>query len=107
MSARRGVWAIVLLITLVGVAVFAAALALHGPRPQAESPTVLVWNVPETLVEGEPPHRLFGYGWLRRMRPTVLDAVRSLDRAATDHHVRALVLHIDGLDWGWGKLSEV
>src|SRR5262249_34923306 len=99
MSTRRGVWAIVLLITLVGVAVFAAALALHGPRVSPAMPTVLVWNVPEDLVEGEPPHHLFGYGWLRRSRPTVLDAVRSLDRAATDRRVRALVLHIDGLSW--------
>lgn len=107
MSTRRGTWAIVLLITLVGVVVFAIALALHGPRPQPSAPSVLVWNVPEVLVEGEPPHRLFGYGWLRRTRPSVLDAVRSLDRAATDHRVKALVLHIDGLDWGWGKLSEI
>src|SRR5437867_12351971 len=107
MSARRGVWAIVLLLTVVGAAGFAAALALRGPRPSAASPVVLVWNVPDELVEGEPPHRLFGYGWFRHLHPTVLDVVRTLDRAATDRRVRALVLHIAGVDWGWGKLSEI
>src|SRR5258705_4343469 len=107
MSARRGVWAIVLLLTLVGAAVFWAALALQGPRPRPAAPVVLVWDVPETIIEGEPPRRLFGYGWLRRTRPTVLDAVRALDRAAVDHRVKAIVLHIDGLDWGWAKLSEI
>ena len=107
MSSRRGVWAFVLIISLVGAAVFSAALALRGPRPRPAAPAVLVWDVPSTLVEGEPPHRLFGYGWFRRSHPTVFDAVRTLDRAATDDHVKALVLHIDGLDWGWAKLSEV
>ena len=110
MAARRGVWAFVLIITIVGIAVFAAALALRGPRTRNHAPAapaVLVWNVPSTIVEGEPPHRLFGMDWLRRSQPSVLDIVRALDRAATDHHVRALVLHIDRLDWGWGKLAEV
>jgi protease IV len=107
MSARRSVWIFVLVITLVGGAVFTAALALRGPRPRAVAPAVLVWNVPETLVEGAPPRHLFGYGWLRRTQPTVLDVVRTLDRAAADRRVKAIVLHIDGLDWGWGKLSEV
>ncbi len=107
MSSRRGVWAFVLIISLAGVAVFSAALALRGPRPRPAAPAVLVWDVPSTIVDGEPPHRLFGYGWFRRSHPTVFDVVRTLDRAAGDDHVRALVLHIDGLDWGWGKLSEV
>ena len=109
MSSRRGVWAFVLVITLVGACVFAAAIALRGPSHAhaTASQSVLVWNVPSDLVEGEPPRRLFGYGWLRRVNPTVLDAVRTLDRAANDHHVEALVLHIDGVDWGWAKLAEV
>ena len=107
MSARRGVWTFVLIITLVGAGVFTAALALRGPRPRPVTPVVLVWEVPETLVEGEPARHLFGYGWFRRAHPTVLDCMRTLDRAASDRRVKGVVLHIDGLDWGWGKLSEV
>src|SRR5690242_7180838 len=107
MAGRRGVWAFVLTIRIVGVAVFAAAFALRAPRAHPAAPAVLVWNVPATLVEGEPPRHLFGAGWFRRTHPTVLDAMRTLDRAATDHRIRALVLHIDGVDWGWAKLSEI
>src|SRR5262249_19259878 len=102
MSSRRGVWVFVLFLTLVGAGVFAAALALRQPRPRATSPAVVVWNVPQELIEAEPPHGPFGFGWYRT-RPTVLDAVRTLDRIATDRRVKALVLHIDGVDWGWAK----
>ncbi len=107
MASSRGVWWFVLLVTLAGSVVFGVALMLRGPTPAAQTSTVLVWTVPDELSEGEPPRRPLGLGWLRRSQPTVFDVLRALDRASNDDDVKALVLHIDDLDWGWGRLSEI
>lgn len=108
MSRRRGVLVFVLLLVLLGSAVLFAALSLRGPTTAATAHSVLVYDVPSRLDEGPPPTRSLTPDAIRRAHaPTVWDVVRGLDRAAADERIEALVLHIDGLDWGWGKLQEV
>jgi len=107
MSSRRAVWGFVLGMTLIGAGVLTAAIALRGPHATTAAPAVLVWDVPDELSEGEPPRRPFGFGWLHHVRPTMLDVLDLLDHATNDDHVRALVLHVGDLDWGWARLGEV
>src|SRR5262245_58785673 len=107
MTARRGVWVFVLVLTLMGSAVLFSALALRGRQSLPGNPSVLVWNVPSELDEAEAYVRVLGFGLLRPGRPALIDIVQALDRASMDDRVRSLVLHVSELDWGWGKLADV
>ncbi len=106
MFARRGVLIFVLLVAVLGTAVLLGALSLRGPAPAAPS-AVLVFDVPTTLEEAEPPALPFPLGRLRGARYTLYGLVDALHRAADDDHVSAMVVHVDGVDWGWAKLEEV
>jgi protease IV len=106
MSARRAVLVFVVLFAVLGAAVLIAALAMRGPNQSTQESTVLVFNVPEQLDEAVPP----AGGLLelaQRDRPTVWAFAHGIRRAASDPHVVALVLHIDGIDWGWAKVAEM
>jgi protease-4 len=106
MSARRAVLVFVVLFGVLGAAVLMAALAMRGPTGGTPAETVLVFNVPERLDEAQPPPGgLFDI--VQRERPTVWTLTHGLRQAATDPHVVGLVLHIDGVDWGWAKVAEV
>lgn len=107
MSRPRGVVLFVVLVAVLGGLVTWAALTLRrpaGPQPG----TVLVFDVPSELSEADPPYRPYSFESLRwRMRPTLYDVVRGLERAAEDDNVRGLVLHVSDLDWGFGRIEEV
>jgi len=111
MAVRSGVLAFVLGLLLLGVGVLVVATRLRhlvgAPDPR---PVALVFDVPERLEEGTPPPRGFylldPWGG-RRSRLTTYDVLRGLRAAAADDHVRALVLHVSSLDWGWAKIGEV
>lgn len=108
MSKSRGVLVFVLLLTLLGSAVLFAALSLRAPAARSASHAVLVFDVPSRLDEGPPAYRGLWPGALRRVNAlTVWDVIGALERAASDDRVEALVLHIDGLGWGWGRMQEV
>jgi len=107
MSTRRRVWVFVLVLTLIGAAVLFSALAVRGRQGLSASASVLVWNVPSELDEAEAYVRVFGIGLMRPSRPALIDVIQALDRASMDDHVRALVLHVSDLDWGWAKLGDV
>jgi len=108
MAARRGVLLFVLLITLLGSLVLYAALSRHKASPTGAVATVLVFKAPSSIDEGPPPYRPYSLDAFRwRGRPTVTEFVDAIDRAADDDHVKALVLHVDGIDWGWGRIAEV
>jgi protease-4 len=106
MSARRAVLVFVVLFGVLGAAVLLAALALRGPDRSTPEATVLVFNVPEQLDEAQPPASGL-LEFLQRDRPTVWAFTRGIRHAASDAHVVALVLHIDEVDWGWAKISEI
>jgi len=106
-SARRGLFVFVLLIALIGVAAVLYSLTSRIGGPAGPSTMVLDFDVPSRLEEGEPPFQPFLFAGLRSDRLTVWDVVHGVRRAATDDRVQALVLHVDGIDWGWAKIAEV
>jgi protease-4 len=107
-SKSRGVLVFVLLLTLLGSAVLFAALSLRSPASRPAAHAVLVWEVPARLDESPPAYKSLSLEAIRLGRAlTLWDVVSAIDRAAADEHVEALVLHIDGVSWGWGKLIEV
>lgn len=107
MSSRRSVIVLVVLLIVLGAAVLSAAIALRSSAPAALSPSVLVWQVPYVLEESSPPADAWSVEAFRPERPTVWDVVRTIDRAGRDGSVSALVVHLDGIGWGWGKVAEV
>jgi len=106
MSARRAVLVFVVLVGVLGTAVLLAALAMRGPTGSTPSETVLVFNVPERIDEAQPPAGGL-FDLVRRDRPTVWDVSHGIRHAAGDPHVVGLVLHIEGIDWGWAKVAEI
>ena len=107
MPPRRGVLLFILLLVVVGGAAFMVALNLRGPSTALTRPTVLVFRVPTDLEESERPFRPVPFRVVHGTRTTVYSVVNGLLRAAEDDRVSALVLHIDEVDWGWAKLTEV
>jgi len=106
-ASRRGVLVFVLLLAALGTAVLFGAFSLRSPPASVTSPSVLTLDVPATLEESEAPESPFPFGRLRRGRYTLCTLVDAIQRAASDDRVSGFVLHIDGVDWGWAKLSEV
>src|SRR5438552_11227785 len=107
MPASRGVWIFVLLLTVAGVAVLFAAFSLRHPISATGASSVLVFDVPNGLDEDEGRSGVLPFRLSSWNRITVYDIVRGIDAAADDDAISALVLHVDGVDWGWGKLAEV
>jgi protease-4 len=107
MPTNRGVWIVVSLMFLAGVAVLFGVLTLQTAGRTPVAPAVLVFEVPDEIAESEPPRRGLPLGWGRRSQRTVLRVLQALDRAATDDQVHALVLHIGSVSWGWGRVAEM
>jgi protease-4 len=106
MSGRRLALFIVVVVAVLGFAVLFAALAIRS-TPVTPSSTVLVFDVPEELDEAQAPAGSGLFDLVRRERPTVWMLADGIRRAAGDAKVKALVMHIDGLDWGWAKVAEI
>jgi protease-4 len=107
MSARRGVLVLLVLLAVVGAAMLFAAFALRRPVTESGAQT-LVWNVPAEVEEAEAVDRsAYSIESLLPERPTLWEYVRAIRHAADDGGIEALVLHIDGLDWGWAKVEEL
>ncbi len=107
MSARRVALFLVVLFGVLGGAVLLAVLAVRRPASATPSATVLVFDVPSSLEEAQAPSGGSVVDLLRRDHPTVWTLAHGIREAATDSRVKALVLHIDEVDWGWAKLSEI
>src|SRR6185436_5061767 len=107
MSARRGVFVFLLLLVLLGAAAVFAALTLRHPLESVPESSVLVFDVPEYLDEGEAPESNYAVDWFRPSRPLLWKIAFGLRQAAEDDHIAALVLHVGSIDWGWAKISEI
>ena len=106
MSSRRGALLLVLSIVVVGTLVLAAAYALRRPLHAGGDGQVLVLDVPSQIEEGLPTYSAWSLGALRADRHTLTDLTLALRQAAEDDDVHGLILHIDGLDWGWARIAE-
>ena len=107
MSARRAVLFLIVLFGVLGAAVLFAALLMRRPSTSLPAATVLIFDVPSSLDESQPPAGINLLDLVRRERPTVWMLAHGIRTAAGDARVRALVLHIDPVDWGWAKVSEI
>ncbi len=107
MSARRAVLFLIVLFGVLGGAVLLAALVLRRPSARLPAAAVVVFDVPATIEESDPPAGTGLVDLVRRERPTVWALAQGLRAAAADPRVRALVLHIDHVQWGWAKVSEI
>src|SRR5215471_8270423 len=87
------------------VLVFAVGRFFESRQPTIASNSVLVLalngDIPETAPVDIPIPFMQS-----QSPPTVRDMWTSLRQAATDDHIRAVVLQPRGLDAGWGKLQE-
>jgi protease-4 len=107
MASRKVVVAVTLLLATLGAVISLAPLGCfrwHAPSTQA---LVLRFDVPEDIEEGTAPIRGFPLAGLRFDRPTVYDVEHAIRTAAEDDQVRGLVLHLEGINWGWAKIAEV
>jgi protease IV len=107
MSARRVALFLVVLFGVLGAAVLLATLAVRRPAATTPAATVLVFDVPVSLEEAQPPSGGSLVDLLRQEHPTVWMLAHGIREAASDARVQALVLHIDQVDWGWAKVSEI
>ncbi|MGH7731101.1 MAG: S49 family peptidase, partial [Candidatus Eiseniibacteriota bacterium] len=107
MTARRVALFLVVLFGVLGAAVLLATLAVRRPASTMPSSTVLVFDVPTSLDEAQPPSGGGLVDLVRHERPTVWMLAQGIREAASDSRVEALVLHIDFVDWGWAKVSEI
>jgi protease-4 len=107
MSAHRAVIVFVVMLAILGAAVLFAMFAVRRPVAAARSSTLLVYDVPYLLEEADPPTGTGLLDLVRRQRPTVWTIVHGIRRAARDDRIEGLVLHIDGIEWGWAKVAEI
>ena len=107
MSARRGVWIVILLIVF---AVFISATALLvlfstvGREPQVASNSTLVLRIGGDLNEMEPGGV---FGPLFEAPPTVRSIVEMLRKAKTDKRISSVILKPTGSAALWGKVQEI
>jgi len=106
MPTRRRAILITLLCIAVGAIVLNVAIGVRRPMHAAIGPRVLVFDVPSDVDEG-PPAPALTLDLLRRERPTFHELLFAMRNAAEDRSVAGVVLHVDGLDWGWARVHEM
>jgi protease IV len=106
MPSRRR--ALLTLLVCLALGVLVLNVAIYGLRPlhATIAPRVLLFDVPSQVDEGPPPPTL-SFNFLRRERPSFHELLFAVRNAADDRSVSALVLHVDGLDWGWARVYEM
>jgi protease IV len=97
---------ITLLCVAVGAIVLNVAIGVRHPMHVAIGPRVLVFDVPSEVDEGPPPPTLT-LDLLRRERPTFHELLFAMRNAAEDRSVSGVVLHVDGVDWGWARVHDM
>jgi len=87
MSARRGVFIVLVVLGLLGLGVLVAALRLRGTTTTASDHAVVSFDVPALLPESEAPFQPFALRRERREPVTLFDVLTGLRAAAEDDHV--------------------
>ena len=107
MASRKVVVTLTVVLATMGAIISMAPLGCFRWHAPAVQPLVLRFDVPEDIEEGTAPMRGFPLSGLRFDRPTVYDVEHAIRAAAEDDQVRGLVLHLEGINWGWAKIAEV
>lgn len=109
-SSRRRATLILLLSIASGALLLSLALWTRGPLrsslPAGLGPRMLVFEVPAQVDEGPPPPSP-SFDLLRPDRPTFHELLMAVHRAADDHSVEGIVLHIRNVEWGWARVHEM
>ena len=107
MAGRRGVWLVVIFITI-AVTVSAAGLVftalLMGRQPSVASNSTLILRVGGDLQEAEPGGLV---GSFFEAPPTVRSVVESLRKAKVDRRITSVVIRPTGTAALWAKVQEV
>ena len=106
MSTRARALLVLLLCIAVGAVMLAVAVRVRRPLHVTNAPRVLVFDVPSEVDEGPAPPSP-SLDLLRRARPDFHELLFAVRNAAEDRSVSGLVLHVDGLDWGWARIYEL
>jgi len=106
MPSRRRAFLVLLLCVAVGALALTVATRARRPLHATIAPRVLLFDVPSQVDEGPPPPTL-SFDFLRRERPSFHELLFAVRNAADDRSVSGLVLHVDGLDWGWARVYEM
>jgi protease-4 len=108
MHPRARALVLTLLLVTLGAVTLSVALRLRRPFHLPNAHRVLVFDVPGEVDEGPPPPSASPpLDFLRRDRPMFHELLFAVRNAAEDASVAAIVLHIDGLDWGWARVAEL
>jgi protease-4 len=107
MASRKLVITITVVLAALGAIMTFVPAGCYRWRPPATQPLVLRFEVPEEIEEGTAPMRGFPLTGFRLDRPTLYDVEHAIRVAAEDGQVRSLVMHIEGIEWGWAKIAEV
>lgn len=106
MTSRLAALLAVLALVLVGALGLAAAMQWRR-TPSLGVGTVLVLDVPAVIAESPRISHGLNLSRFRRPEPTLWELTFAIREAATDARVRALVLHVDQVEWGWARIAEL
>ncbi len=104
-SRRRALLMLVLFIAL-GAVMLNVAERVRRPLHTTIAPRVLLFDVPSQVDEGPSPPAM-SLDLFRRERPTFHDLLFAIYNAADDRSVDSIVLHLEGVDWGWARIGEL
>jgi protease-4 len=107
MSSRLRVLLLVFVLVVAGAVSLALVLALRQTGHVTHERTALVYEVPGEIEETPPRYGRFVLGALRPDRPSLFEVSTAIRKASKDDDVRALVLHVGGVDWGWARIAEM
>ena len=105
-SSRRALLGLILFVALGAVLLKVAVMVRRPMHTTLVSPRVLLFDVPSQVDEGPAPSSL-SLDLLRDDGPAFHDLLFAVYNAADDRSVESIVLHIDGLDWGWARVQEI
>ncbi|MCE9627660.1 MAG: S49 family peptidase, partial [Candidatus Eisenbacteria bacterium] len=106
LSSRRRALLMLALFVALGAVLLNVAERVRRPLHTTIAPRVLVFDVPYSVDEGPAPPSM-SLDVFRKERPTFHDLLFAVYNAADDRSVDAIVLHLDGVDWGWARVSEM
>jgi protease-4 len=107
MSSRPRLLLLVVLLVLIGAAGLVLTLSRHRTMRPSLSRAALVWDVPGDLADAPSSASTFSLAAFRRVRPSLWEVTSAIRSAAADKSIRALVLHVGEVQWGWARAAEV